>query len=142
MDVVDVNILLYALEPGVPRHAEAHAWLQAALNRPGAVGFTWLVIVGFVRIATHESIWPDPLTISEATDVAAEWLDAPGSVVLEPTARHLAVVRGLVLETGSAGNLTNDAHLAAIAIEHGAAVCTFDNDFGRFPGLRWHRPGE
>ena len=140
MDVVDVNVLLYAVNPDAPHHAAARRWLQAALNRPGALGLTWLVLVGFVRLATHESIWPHPLPTGDALDLVEAWVASPGAIVLEPTGRHVRVLRSLLTETGTGGNLTNDAHLAALAAEHGAMVCSFDNDFDRFPGVRWHPP--
>jgi toxin-antitoxin system PIN domain toxin len=140
MDVVDVNVLLYAVNPDADHHQRSRRWLEAALRHPGSVGLTWAVLIGFVRLATHPGVWPEPLDAGDALDIVETFLVAPGATILEPTGRHLSVVRGLLAETGTAGNLTNDAHLAAIAIEHGAAVCTFDTDFGRFPGVRWHPP--
>jgi len=116
--------------------------LTDALNNPGNIGFTWLVVVGFIRLATNPKLWPDPMSTVEAVDEIERWVRAPGSTVLEPTSRHLAVVRGLLEHTGTAANLTTDAHLAAIAVEHGLDVCSFDTDFDRFAGLRRVEPGD
>ena len=86
-------------------------------------------------------LFPSPLTVREAVDRVEAWLAQPPSVVLEPTSRHLSVLAGLLASTGSGGNLVNDAHLAALAVEHDATIVTYDTDFGRFPGVRWQLPG-
>lgn len=141
MDVVDVNVLLYAVNPDAPHHRSSHRWLQDSLNSPGALGLTWAALVGFVRLATHPTIWPDPMDVGAALDLVDTWLTAPGSTVLEPSPRHAVTLRGLLEETGSGANLTTDAHLAAIALDHGAGICSFDLDFERFAGLRRTSPG-
>lgn len=141
MLLVDVNVLLYAIDSSSAMHQPSRSWLTEALNQPGSVGFTWLVVVGFVRLATSARVWPNPLSTSDAVDEAERWITAPGSTLLEPTSRHLAVLRGLLDHAGAGANLTNDAHLAAIAIEHGIDVCNFDTDFDRFVGLRRVEPG-
>jgi toxin-antitoxin system PIN domain toxin len=138
--VVDVNVLLYATNPSAERHEPAHRWLRQSLNEPASIGFTWLVLLGFLRISTHPSVFERPLSVERALQIAATWTVAPGAAILEPSIRHLAVLSGLLDSTGAGGNLTNDAHLAAIAIEHGAGVCSYDNDFDRFDGLRRHAP--
>ncbi|MBO0728918.1 MAG: hypothetical protein J2P57_06635 [Acidimicrobiaceae bacterium] len=104
------------------------------------VGFSWSVLVAFIRISTRAALLENPLPISIAFDVVEGWLGQPCALVLHPTERHLSLLRGLVEPLGTAGNITTDAHLAALAIEHGAEVCSADSDFGRFPGLRWANP--
>jgi predicted nucleic acid-binding protein len=81
------------------------------------------------------------MTVDEATDQVEAWLGAPAAVVTEPSARHPALLRGLLRDTGTAGNLTTNAHLAALAIEHGAEIVSYDRDFARFPGVRHRLPG-
>lgn len=82
-----------------------------------------------------------PLTAEDAIAQVQAWLGAPAAVVVQPTARHAAVLGGLLREAGTAGNLTTDAHLAALAIEHGAEIVSYDRDFGRWPGVRHRLPG-
>lgn len=141
MLLVDVNVLLYAVDSSSVRHMQSKSWLTEALNGPGRIGLTWLVVVGFVRLATNPKLWPNPMSVDDALDEVDQWIAAPGSTVLEPTSRHLAVLRSLLGHTGTAANLTNDAHIAAIAIEHGIGVCSFDTDFDRFVGVERIEPG-
>jgi len=136
MVVVDANVLLYAVDRDAAHHAAAHAWLDAALARPEPVGFAWIVVLAFLRLATNPAIFPRPLSEDEALGCVEAWLAHPGAVVVEPTPRHLGLLRGLLQAAGTAANLVNDAHLAALAVEHGAAVASFDRDFQRFSGLR------
>lgn len=98
-------------------------------------------MLAFIRIATNPAILPAPMTVEEAVGQVEAWLAAPAAVVAQPTARHADLLRGLLRETGTAGNLTTDAHLAALAIEHGAEIVSYDRDFARFAGLRHRLPG-
>ena len=140
MKIPDANLLLYAVDEQSPRHAGARAWLERTLSGPETVGLTWPVLLAFLRVSTKARVFERPLDVSEALDLVDEWLDQPCTTMLGPTDRHSAVLRTLLEPLGSAGNLTSDAHLAAIAIEHGAEVCSCDTDFARFPGLRWNDP--
>lgn len=141
MKLVDANVLLYAVNRDAPPHARARRWLDGALSGREGIGFAWLVLLAFVRLATRGDLFPRPLEPEEALAVVARWLEAPAAVVVEPTSRHLEVLRGLLLPLGTAGNLVGDAHLAALAVEHGATIVSFDRDLGRFPGVRWEEPG-
>ena len=141
MNLVDANVLLYAVDEDAPLHSAAIGWLDAALAGREAVGFAWMVLLGFVRLSTHPGIFPSPLDPDQAFDVVESWLDQPASIVVDPTIRHLSVLRGLLTQLGTAANLVNDAHLAALAVEHGAEIVSFDADFARFQGVRWRRPG-
>jgi toxin-antitoxin system PIN domain toxin len=140
--LLDANVLLYAANSEAEHHKASATWLRKALNGDRPVGFAWVVLLAFLRISTHRSMLDRPITSEQALDLVDDWLGAPASVVLSPTGRHLGVLRGLLLEAGSGGNLVNDAHLAAVAAEHGATVVTFDRDFARFPGVLLHRPGD
>jgi len=139
--VVDVNVLLYAVNEDAPNHRAARVWLDGALSQGEPIGFTWPVLLAFLRLTTKSGLFPRPLSTNEATDVIEDWLGRPSAVVVEPTARHLQLLRGLLSESGTGGNLVSDAHLAALALEHGAGIVSFDADFGRFAGVRWTRPG-
>ena len=141
MRLVDANVLLYAVNEASAHHGEARSWLDAALDGREPVGFSWTVVLAFLRLATHPAVFPRPLAIDEATAVVRSWLAQPSAVLLEPTARHVDVLAGLLAEAGTAANLVNDAHLAALAIEHDAVVVSFDADFGRFRGVRREVPG-
>lgn len=140
MIIVDANVLLYAINRDAAQHEAARTWLDRAVSEGGPVGFTWVVLLAFLRISTHPNIFRNPLTAKAAFETVEAWLAQPGAAIVQPTPRHLGLLRGLLRPTGTAGNLTNDAHLAAIALEHGADVASFDADFTRFEGLRVHKP--
>ncbi|MDQ6613711.1 MAG: type II toxin-antitoxin system VapC family toxin [Actinomycetota bacterium] len=140
MKIVDANVLLHAVNEDSPQHGPALGWLDAALSGAETVGFAWVVLLAFLRLTTRAGLWRRPLTVDEACGVVEGWLTQPSAVVVHPTSRHLQVLHGLLITTGTASNLVTDAHMAALAVEHGAEVVSFDRDFGRFPGLRWHLP--
>jgi toxin-antitoxin system PIN domain toxin len=138
--LVDVNLLLYAVNRDTPQHAVAHAWWRSVLEGDEPIGLAWLVILGFVRIATNPRVFAAPLSAEDALGVVDDWLELPHVGAVEPTSRHWDVFKEIVVPLGAAGNLTSDAHLAALAIEHGATLCSADGDFARFPHLRWRNP--
>lgn len=140
MKLPDVNLLLYATDETAVLHQPARAWVEETLSGSETVAFAWVVLLAFVRLATRAAIFEAPLTSDEALDLVTSWLDQPSTTVIHPTDRHASVLRGLLNQVGTAGNLTTDAHLAALAIEHGAQLCSCDADFSRFPGLRWIDP--
>jgi uncharacterized protein len=138
--LVDLNLLLYAIDEGSAQHARARPWLEEALSSTEEVGFAWVVLLGFVRISTNPAILEQPLSSDEALDYVDGWLAQPSATVVHPTERHADHLRELLKRLGTAGNLSSDAHLAALAIEHGSELCSADTDFARFAGLRWHNP--
>lgn len=140
MKLVDVNVLVYARDEASPHHRAAKHWLDQALSGGTPVGFSWLVLVGFVRLVTHPRVMRAPLSPQEALDTVDHWLAARSAHVLHPGPAHSALLREMLVAVGAAGNLTNDAHLAALAAENRATVVSFDADFERFPAVRWERP--
>jgi toxin-antitoxin system PIN domain toxin len=106
------------------------------------IGLPWSVILAFLRLTTRPGLFQRPLPLEAALKLVDAWLEQPAVTIVQPTNRHWQVLRGLILPAGTAGNLTSDAHLAALAIEHGAELCSTDNDFARFAGLRWRNPLE
>lgn len=140
MKLVDTNVLLHAVNLSSPQHRVAKGWLDGALSGGAPVGFAWLALVGFVRIASHPAVFPQPLGSSDAMDRVDAWLATRSAAVLSPGGRHAQLFREMLGHAGGGGNLTNDAHLAALAREHQATVVTFDSDFARFPGVRSERP--
>ena len=140
MVIVDANVLLYAVNQDMSQHARAKRWVEAALGGNEAIGFAWVVLLAFVRLSTLPALFPTPLVPTTALGLVDDWLAASAAVVVHPTSRHASVLRDLLAGTGTAGNLVTDAHLAALCIEHGARMCTFDRDFSRFPGLRAFAP--
>lgn len=140
MILIDANLLIYAVNQDAPLHRSAKAWLERSLSGPETVGLTWNVLLAFLRLTTRAGVFRIPLPVAAAFDVVQAWVGEPSAVVLEPGPRHLRLLRDLVVPIGTGGNLTSDAYLAAIAIEHGAELCTTDGDFSRFPRLRWRNP--
>ncbi len=140
MLLVDANVLLHAIDRGAPRHRAARRWMVAALGGAETVGFPWIALLAFLRLATHPSIFPRPLSPADAVSAVEGWLGAPAAMTVDPSPRHLALLSGLLIEAGTAGNLVNDAHLAALALEHDATIVSFDRDFDRFSGVRRRVP--
>ena len=140
MILIDANILIYAVNSDSPLHRNAKAWLETTLSGPDTVGLSWTVLLAFLRLTTRSGIFKKPLSVKTAFQVVDAWLAQPSVVTVDPAAQHLRVVRDLLLPLGTGGNLTSDAHLAALAIDHGAELCSSDSDFDRFPRLRWRNP--
>lgn len=140
MKIVDANLLLYATDTRSPRHGVARSWLERQLSGDETIAFAWVVLLAFVRLSTNPRVFERALSTDRALDMVGRWLDQPCAVIVHPGDRHQAILRELLRPLGTAGNLVNDAHLAALAIEHGAEVHSCDADFSRFPGLRWLNP--
>jgi toxin-antitoxin system PIN domain toxin len=138
--IVDANVLLYAVNTGSEHHRRARRWLDDALSAEETTGFAWVVLLAFLRLATHPVVYTRPLSTAQASDLVRSWLSQSSASVVSPTARHADVLAGLLADSGTAGNLVNDAHLAALAIEHDAVLVSFDADFARFRGVRWEAP--
>lgn len=140
MKLSDVNLLLYAYDTSSPQHTRARAWLEERLSAVEAFGFAWATLLAFVRLVTNPRVFESPLRVEEALDIVEAWLAAPCATVLHAGPRHTVLLRQLLEPLGTAGNLTTDAHLAALALEHDAELCSADADFSRFPGVRWSNP--
>ncbi|PWJ55828.1 hypothetical protein SAMN06264364_102194 [Quadrisphaera granulorum] len=141
MKLVDANVLLYAVNPAAEHHRAARQWLDED-SATQTVLLPWLSLVAFLRISTHRRLFNVPLSVEAATSVVEGWVGRANTVTPEPDSRHVHRMHELLTAAGSrGGNLVNDAHLAALALQWGATVVTFDRDFGRFPGVRWEIPG-
>ena len=140
MILIDANLLLYAYHPKAEQHEKSRRWLEAVLSGTDVVGFAWLTLWAFVRISTNPRVFDNPLSASEAADAVSSWLDQPVSTILQPGDRHWDILRAVARDGQAVGPLFMDAVLAAIAMEHGATLCTTDRDFARFPGLKWTNP--
>jgi toxin-antitoxin system PIN domain toxin len=136
----DANLLIYALDDTSPHHKASREWLDRTLSGRETVAFAWQVVLAVVRITTNARIFTQPFRPDEIFDVVDGWLAQPNATVIHPTDRHAVIMRSLLAPPGTAGNLTADAYLAALAMEHGAELCSGDSDFARFPGLRWTNP--
>jgi len=138
--LLDVNLLLYAHNAGAREHARAAPWLKGVFTGDETVAFSWETILGFLRLATAPKLFARPLELDEAVGIIGDWLDLDNVVIVGPHERHWQILRGLLPDSRSRGSLIMDAHLAALAIEHGATLCTNDRDFLRFPGLKVEFP--
>lgn len=140
MKLVDLNLLLYAVNRDGANHARAKAWLEDALSGEEAIALPWVVVLGFLRVSTHPRILPRPLTPEQAIAVVDSWIARPQVLLLGPADEHWRILRGMLVSAGTAGNLTTDAHLAALAVEHDAELCSTDSDFARFGEVCWTNP--
>jgi toxin-antitoxin system PIN domain toxin len=140
MILPDVNLLVYAYNRDARQHTAARAWWEGLLTSTEPVALPWAVGCGFIRLMTHPTVLLRPLDPSRAVAHVRAWLDRPNVEILDPGPRHLELLGRLLDELGVGGNLTTDAHLAALAIEHQCELHSNDADFGRFSGLRWRDP--
>ena len=140
MILPDVNLLVHAYNVESPVHAGARAWWEDLLNGSRPVGLAWVGILGFIRVTTSRQILAHPFPAAQACEHVRTWLGRPNVGVLHPGDRHAEILFGLFDALGTAANLTTDAHLAALAIEHQADLHSTDADFVRFSGLRWNNP--
>jgi uncharacterized protein len=137
--LVDANLLLYAYHPRADQHEKSRAWLEAVLSGRDLVRFAWLTLWAFLRIATNPRAFQHP-SASEAEAAVASWLAQPVAGIVEPGEQHWDILRQIIRQGQATGPLVMDAVLAAIAIEHGATICTTDRDFSRFPNVKWMNP--
>ena len=142
MILPDANILLYAVNRASDQHAAALRALERAFDHPRGVAFAWIALLAFLRVSTRRGIFATPLSVEDALHVLDGWLGHPRAQVAHPGDRHAEILGRLLKSVGAAGNLTSDAHLAALAIEYGGTVLSFDRDFARFEGVRWTLPKE
>lgn len=140
MKVVDINVFLYAVNRDAERHEVVRRWWEGALTGDESVGLPWIVLSGFLRISTNPRVYPEPMSADEALARVDAWLSTETVAVITEKPEHWRVLRNLLAAAGTAGNLTTDAHLAAIAITHDATLVSCDSDFARFQGLRWKSP--
>jgi toxin-antitoxin system PIN domain toxin len=138
--LVDVNILIYAHNSGSGDLAISKKWLEQALSDAEPVGFPWAVIHAFLRLTTGKLVLPRPLEMPTALSIVDDWLSAPNARIAEPGPQYWAIFRTLVKAAQITGKLVSDTHIAALAIEHDAVLCTADRDFRRFPNLRVINP--
>jgi len=140
--ILDANLLLYAYNASFEQHELARTWLERTLSAPVPVGLPWVTILAFLRIGTNPRAFPSPLGIEDAVTIVSDWLAHPTVVIVEPGEQHWEILRQLLLATQARGPRVADAHLAALAVEHGATLCTTDRDFRLFPRLRMENPLE
>jgi uncharacterized protein len=138
--LVDANLLLYAVDTAAQLHERAGSWLSDQLNGNRPVGIPWESLTAFLRISTNPRASDRPLGPEAAWRFVDEWLATPTVWVPLATDRHPVVLGGLLRKYQLGGNWILDAHLAALAIEHGLDVCSADTDFARFAEIRWVNP--
>jgi toxin-antitoxin system PIN domain toxin len=138
--LVDANLLVYARVVGMPQHAAARSWLEDALNGPAQVGLPWASLLAFVRLVANPRVFERPDSVASAWAQIREWLACERAWIPQPTERHAEVLEMMLPDLGNRSELVPDAHLAALAIEHGLEVCSADGDFARFAHVRWRNP--
>lgn len=140
MNLVDANVLIYAVNADSPHHETARKWLEEALSGSEPLGFAWSVLLAFLRVTTRAGILEHPLAVPMAIAYVDSWLQQPNVEIVEPGDRHWQILKTLVAAAGTAGNLTSDAHLAALALGGGWTLVSTDHDFRRFSGLSVFNP--
>lgn len=140
MILVDTNLLLYAEDERNPHHKKSREWWDQQLSGAAPVCLCWDVISAFIRIGTNPRVYEQPLALDEAIERVQSWLDQPCVRVIQPTERHWVVYQETLNAGQATANLVTDAHLAALAIEHGCVLYSTDADFARFPKLKWKNP--
>ncbi|HEX9682067.1 MAG TPA: type II toxin-antitoxin system VapC family toxin [Acidimicrobiales bacterium] len=138
--LLDANLLLYAVDTTSPFHDRARPWLEDTLNGPRRIGLPWPSLTAFVRIATNPRALAEPLRPSDAWSLVRSWLDVPTAWIPVPTDGHAEILGHLVVDLDLRANQIPDAHLAALAIEHGLTIASADTDFARFAEVRWDNP--
>jgi toxin-antitoxin system PIN domain toxin len=138
--LVDANLLLYAVISNYPQHGDAHTWLDERLNDHPRVGLPWPSRLAFLRISTNPRLFSDPLSLADAWRRVERWIARDNVWIPAPSERHHTILGGFLRGPAASPKLVSDAHLAALAIEHGLVLCSTDGDFARFAGLRWENP--
>ena len=140
MILVDANLLVYANDESAAEHAVARAWFEGVLNRPTRVGLPWPSLLAFVRLVSNAAIVRLPVTPAAAWQRASEWLARDNVWIPLPGPQHGELLAEFFTDRRITSRMVPDAHLAALALEHGLTLCSTDGDFARFPGLRWQNP--
>jgi len=138
--LVDANLLIYAVNRDLAQHGAARRWVEAVFSGNELVGIPWVALLAFLRVCTSSRVFERPLSPEAAVAYVDDWLAQPVVRAVGPGERHWAILRSLLEQSGTAGNLTTDAHIAALALEHGCVICSADNDFKRFPVLKRVNP--
>ena len=140
MTLIDANLLVYAHVTGMPQHEPALSWLDEQFNGVMRVGLPWASLLGFVRLVSNPRIFEKAEPVSSAWTQVEEWLGCPNAWIPQPTERHQAMLGSIIENSSLSANLIPDAHLAALAMQHGLTLCSTDGDFARFKDLRWMNP--
>ena len=142
MILIDANLLIYAYNPDSENHIRSKEWLEETLSGITPVKFAWQTILAFLRITTNIHVFREPFTSAEAARIVSDWFSQPAVNVVQPGERHWEILSQLLTEAQIQGPLVTDAHLAALALEHGLILCSHDTDFLRFKDLRLYDPLE
>lgn len=140
MILLDANLLIYAHVASMPQHDASRSWLDEQLNGTAQVGIPWASALAFLRIVTNSRVFAAPASMRDAWSQVKAWLDCDVVWTPQPGERHAEVLERIVVQPGIRAELVPDAHLAALAIEHGLVLCSSDGDFARFPELHWYNP--
>lgn len=140
MILVDTNILIYAEDKLSLLHEQARQWWDTQLSGESPVCLCWPILSAFIRITTNRQIFTHPLTMKQAITRVQSWMDQPCVRLIQPTENHWRIFKTMLIEGQASANLVVDAHLAALAVEHGCTLYSTDLDFSRFPNLKWKNP--
>jgi uncharacterized protein len=140
MIIPDTNLLIYAYDQSSESHQSARRWWEAALSGSELVGVPWIVVLAFVRLVTHPVVNENPMTVAQARQAVESWLRVDQVELLTPGRATFDYFFDFLEQAGTGGNLSTDAMIAALAMEHGGHIYSTDRDFSRFPGIKWQNP--
>ena len=140
MILIDANLLIYASDSSLSQHERTRSWLDEQLSGTAPVGLPWQSLLAYLRITTNPRSITRPQKMSDAWTQVREWLACEPAWTPEPSEHHSKTMRELCESASVFGDLVPDAHLAALALDHGLTLCSADTDFARFPTLRWFNP--
>ncbi len=140
MIIVDANIIFHAEDELSPKHEAAKAWWYDKLSGHETVGLAWITCLAFIRIFTNPKIVDNALTLDEAISTVDSWFAQPNTTILTPGTYFWPILQDTLKKGQAISNLSSDAYLAAIALEHNCTLYSTDSDFSRFPGLQWENP--
>jgi len=136
MILVDISLLLSAVNTRAPMHKAARTWWENRLNSDETTGLSWLTILSFIRLTTNPKVMPEPLALVDAIAIVDGWLETPTVKLLTVKTQHWSILQNMLHAVGHGSALTMDAHLACLAVEHECEIATTDEDFSHFPGLK------
>jgi toxin-antitoxin system PIN domain toxin len=141
MIAIDTNILVYARRAEAPHHAAARALVTRLSTGSAPWAIPWPCLYEFIKVVTHPRVFRPPTLLADAIAAVELLAGSPSVVLLGHGPAHVQHLRRMVDDGQAVGSLVHDAHIAALAVEHGVTeLLSADRDFRRFRGLNVRDP--